>query len=116
MKNKGLRPFSFLLNLLNDGLESLWVVNGEVSENLTVNLDTSLVESTHQCRIAHILEASGSVDTLNPQCAESALLVTTVTICVCKTLLIGVLSNGPNVLSCSKITSGKLKDSLSLSS
>ena len=55
MKNKGLRPFSFLLYLLNDGLESLWVVNGEVSENLTVNLDTSLAQSTHQTILVHTL-------------------------------------------------------------
>ena len=53
MKNKGLRPFSFLLNLLNDGLESLWVVNGEVSENLAVDLDTGLAQGTHQTRVVH---------------------------------------------------------------
>jgi hypothetical protein len=31
-----------LLYLFNDGLESLGVVEGEVGEHLTVNLDTSL--------------------------------------------------------------------------
>ncbi len=38
----------FLLNLSYDSLESLGVVYCEVSKNLTVNLDSGLVESTHQ--------------------------------------------------------------------
>ena len=99
---------SILLYLGYDSLESLRMVYSEVSEHLTVNLDTCLVESTHQSRVAHVLEASGSVDTLNPQCAEVALLVTTVTISVSKTLLPSVLSYGPNILSCSVITTGEL--------
>ena len=73
-----------LLNLVNDSLESLRVVYSEVSENLTVNLDTCLVQSTHQLAIAHVLKTRSSVDTLNPQCAEVTLLVTTVTISVCR--------------------------------
>ena len=40
---------SFLLYLVNDGLESLWVVDSEVSEDLAVDLDSSLVEKTHEC-------------------------------------------------------------------
>ena len=51
---------SDLLHLCNDSLESLWVVNSEVSENLTVDLDTSLVKSTHQLAVAHTIEASSS--------------------------------------------------------
>ena len=37
-----------LLHLLNDGLESLRVVDSEVSEHLAVNLDTCLVQSAHE--------------------------------------------------------------------
>ena len=40
-----------LLYLVNDSLERSRVVHGEVSENLAVNLDTSLVKSTHKLRI-----------------------------------------------------------------
>ena len=67
-----------LLYLVNNSLESLWVVNSEVSEDLTVDLDTCLVKSTHQLAVAHVLQTSSSVDTLDPQCAECALLVTTI--------------------------------------
>ena len=38
----------FLLHLGNDGLESLGVVQGEVSEHLAVNLNTSLAELAHK--------------------------------------------------------------------
>ena len=108
MKNKGHRPIFLLLYLLNDGLESLWVVNGEVSENLTVDLDTGLAQGTHQTRVVHTLQTGGSVDTLNPQCAESALLVAAVTISVCKTLLPGVLGYGPNILAGTIVAASKL--------
>ncbi len=37
-----------LLNLLYDSLESLGVVHSQVSEHLTVDLDTSLVDGTHE--------------------------------------------------------------------
>ena len=56
-----------LLYLGNDSLECFGVIHGQVSENLTVDLDTSLVQKTHQLRIAQTLETSGSIDTLNPQ-------------------------------------------------
>ena len=56
-----------LLYLGNDSLECFGVIHGQVSENLAVDLDTSLVQKTHQLRIAQTLETSGSIDTLNPQ-------------------------------------------------
>lgn len=63
-----------LLHFVNDSLESGGVVDSEVSENLTVQVDTSLVQSTHELGVAHTLETGSGVDTLNPQCAEVALL------------------------------------------
>jgi hypothetical protein len=56
-----------LLYLGNDSLECFGVIHGQVSENLAVDLDTSLVQKTHQLRIAQTLKTSGSIDTLNPQ-------------------------------------------------
>ena len=37
-----------LLYFINDSLERCGIVHSEVSENLTVNLDTCLVQCTHQ--------------------------------------------------------------------
>ena len=105
-----------LLNLLDDSLESGLVVHGEVSEDLAVDLDATLVQQTHQLRVAQTLEAGSSVDTLDPESAEVALLVTAVTEGVGETLLPSVLGNGPYVLAGTKITSGQTQDFLSLSS
>ena len=38
---------AYLFHLINDSLESLGIIHGEVSENLTVDLDTSLVNSSY---------------------------------------------------------------------
>ena len=103
-----------LIYLVYDSLESLGVVYCEVGEHLTVNLDTSLVQGTHQLAVAHILQTSGSIDTLYPECTESAFLVTTVAIGVCKTFLPGILSYGPNILPCAEITLGEFQNSCSL--
>ena len=37
-----------LLHLCHDGLESLGVINCEVSKNLAVDFNTTLVQQTHQ--------------------------------------------------------------------
>jgi hypothetical protein len=103
-----------LLYLINDGPESLRVVDSEVGKHLTVDFYSCLVESTHECGVAHILEACGSVDTLNPQRAEVAFLVTAVTISVGETLLPSVLRYRPNILSCTIISLGEFQDSGSL--
>ena len=105
-----------LFYLLHDGLESLWIVNSEVSEDLAVDFDSCLVQSTHKCRVAHVLKTSGSVDTLNPQSAEVALLVATIAEGVGQTLFPSVLGNGPNVLAGTIVTAGEFEDSLTLSS
>ena len=105
-----------LLYLFHDSLESLRIVHGEVSEHLTVNLDASLRKFTHQGTITHTLQTGSCVDTLNPQAAESALLVTTVTISIGQTLLPSVLGYCPNILTGSKVATGELQNSLTLCS
>ena len=63
-----------------------------------------------------IFETCSGVDTLNPQSAEVALLVATVTISVGETLLPCVLGNGPNILAGTEVAASKLQNSLSLCS
>ena len=105
-----------LLYFCYNGLESFGVVDSEVSEYLAVDLDTCLVQQTHQLAVAETFHAGGSVDTLNPQCAEVALLGATVAISVGETLLPSVLGNGPHVLAGTEVTSGQTQNFLSLSS
>ena len=105
-----------LLHLGYDGLECLGMVHSEVSQHLAVDLNTTLMQQTHQLRVTQTLQTSGCIDTLNPQSAEVALLVATVTESIGKTFLPSVLGNCPYVFTSTKITSGKTQDFLSLSS
>ena len=108
--------FAGLLNLCYDSLESLRVVDSEVSEHLAVDFDAGLVQQTHQLAIAEALHAGSGIDTLNPKGAEVALLGTTVAESVGETLLPSVLGNGPYVLAGTEVTSGQTQNFLSLSS
>ena len=89
------------------------MVHSQIGQYLTVNFDTSLVKQTHQLGIRESLQTGSSVDTLNPQCAEVSLFGLTVTECIGQTLLPSILGNGPNILSCTKVTSGQLQNFLS---
>ena len=103
-------PFQFffgrrigLLYLFHDGLEHFGSVHGQVGEHLAVDFDTSLVDAAHELAVVQSFEACGSVDTLNPQSAEIALLSLAVAIGIGETLFPGVLGNGPHVLACAEI-------------
>ena len=104
---RGSRKELSILGLLYDCLESLGVVHGQVGENLAVDLDTCLVNHTHQLAVGQVLHTGGSVDTLNPQRAEVAFLLLTIGVSIGKTLLPSVLGYGPDVLASAKVTSCK---------
>ena len=55
--------------------------------------------STHKLRVSHSVLTCGSVDSLNPKCAEFAFLVLAVTIGVSQTFLVGVLRYRPDIFS-----------------
>ena len=109
-------PCPVLFYFCYDSLESLGVVHCEVGEHLTVDFDASLVQATHELRVGKTLKTGGSVDTLNPQGAEVALLVAAIAESIGKTLFPSVLGNGPHVFAGTVITAGEFKNSLTLSS
>ena len=88
------------------------IVHSKVSKHLTIELYVLLCKTSDELRISHTVLTCGSVDSLDPKCAECALLVLTVTVSISETLLIGVLCYRPNVLSRKKITAGFLKNFL----
>ena len=102
-----------LLHLVDDGLESLGVVEGEVGKDLAVDLDTRLGELVHELAVVHAKFTHGGVDTDNPQAAEFAFLVFSVAISVGLTLFVRVLRHSPHVLSRAELTFGLLQDFLS---
>ena len=106
--------FYFLFHLRHDSLKRFGVIHGEVGENLTVDFDAGLVEITHQNAVAEAFDASGGIDTLDPQGAEIAFLVPTVTESIGETLFPSVLGYGPNILAGTKVTASQLQNSFAL--
>lgn len=99
-----------LLHLGNNGLEGFGAVDGEVGEDLAVDFDASLVEGTHQLRVRETFETSGSVDTLNPESAEVALLGATVAEGIGQTFFPSVFGNGPYIAAATVVTAGKFQN------
>ena len=101
-----------LLYRVDDRLECLRIIHGKVRQHFAVETDVLLGEFTHKLRIREAVLTCGSVDSLDPESAEIALLGPAVTVCVGETLLIGVLRNRPNIPSRQEVTTGSLEDLL----
>ena len=99
--------------MVDDGLESLGVVEGEVGKDLAVDFDAGFRQLVDKLAVVHIVLAHGGVDTHNPQAAELALLVSSVAIRVSLTLFVRVLRHSPHILPGAELTFGLLQDFLS---
>ena len=102
-----------LAHLVHHGLESLWVIHGEVSENLAVELNVMFVQLAHEGRVGHSMKASPSIDARNPKGTEGALLVAAIAILVLQTFFDGVFGDRPNIFTSTKVTFGHSHDALS---
>lgn len=100
---------------IDDCFERLWVVHGEVGENLAVETDVLLRELAHELRVRDAVLTRGRVDSLDPEGTESTLLGLTVTVSVSETFLVSVLRYCPDILSGEEITAGSLKNLLAAS-
>ncbi len=101
---------SGVFHLVDNRLESGGVVEGEVGQDLAVDLDTSLVDEAHELGVRKVLHAGGGVDTLDPQSAEVALLILAVAVSVSQTLFPSVLGNGPYITAAAKVAAGEFQD------
>ena len=61
------------LGLLDDGLESLRIGDGQLGESATIQLDAGKVQALDEAVVGDAFGADGSVDALDPQLAEVAL-------------------------------------------
>ena len=89
------------------------MVHGEVGKHLAVEFDVVLVKFAHKDGVRNTVDAATGVDTVDPQRAELALLVLTVTVSVGLAFLPFVLGNGPYVFTSAPITLGAVEDFLS---
>ena len=95
---------SGVLYLVNDSLESLGIVHGQVGEHLAVDLYSGFVNQAHELGVGEIFEACGGIDTLYPESAEVALFLLAVAIGVCQTFLPGIFGDGPDVAAATVVT------------
>ena len=99
-----------VFHLVNDSFESSGVVEGEVCEDLAVDLDAALVDEAHELAVREVLEASSSVDTLDPESAEVALFVFAVAIGVSETFFPGVFGDGPHIATATEVTASEFEN------
>ena len=89
----------YLLNGVDDSFERLGVVHCQVGEDFAVQADVLGAELAHELGVGDTILTRCSVDTLDPEGAEVALLGLAVAIGVGETFLVGVLCNCPDILS-----------------
>lgn len=68
------------LGLFDKCLEGGFVVNGQLRECFSIQLDSGLFQARHKSAVGHSVMAAGSVDTDNPQLAEFPFLVAPVAV------------------------------------
>ena len=105
-----------LFHFLDNSLESLGIIHGQIGKHLTVDFDSGFMNSSHQFGVRHAFEARGGIDTLNPQCAEVAFIVFAVAISIGQTFFPCVFGNGPHVFTRTIVTAGKFKNFFSFCS
>ncbi len=105
-----------LLYGVDDCLECLRVVEGEICEHLAVQADILLCQSTDELRVVHAVLTGCGVYTLDPKRAEITFFGFTVTVCVAQTFFIGILGYGPDILPCEEVTAGLFENFLAAGS
>src|SRR4051812_43244701 len=86
------------LGLLHVGGESRRLVDGQFGQELAIDLDPSLAETIDKSGIGQAMQADRSVETLDPESAESALLGATVASGILHALLDRLLGDADRVL------------------
>src|SRR5690606_39445948 len=79
--------------LLNNSGNRLLLVHGQVSQNLTIDFNIRFLQASDQTAVRQTVCTGASVDTGNPQCAERALTVATVTVGILTSLDNRLLGN-----------------------
>src|SRR5690606_11214883 len=108
----GLEISQRCLGLGDQSAERFGLGDREIAQHLTVDCNLGLDEAVNKATIGQTVFTDGSVDTLDPQSAEIALLVTTVAIRILIGLFDGLLSNTDRRLTTAIIALGGLQDLL----
>src|SRR5690606_24567321 len=98
--------------LLNNSGKRLPLVHGQVSQNFTSNFHLPFLQAIDQTAGRQTVCTGASVDTGNPQCAERALTVATVTVGILTSLDNRLLGNAEYTTTSAVVTLGLLENLL----
>src|SRR5476649_1272141 len=100
------------LGLIDQGLKRHRLPRGEIGHDLAVDLNAGLQDTVHELRVGHAVLADSSVDALDPQAAERALLVAAIAIGVLQALFDLLDADAERVLGTAAIALGELQNLL----
>ncbi|KAG1252663.1 hypothetical protein G6F65_017819 [Rhizopus arrhizus] len=88
------------------GAGNLVFLRGQIGQDLTVEFDRSLLQTSDEHAVADAMFADGGVDTRDPQSTERALLVTTVAVGVLASAHDCLLGNTEHITAAATVTLG----------
>ena len=94
------------LCLFYQGLERLRLADGEISQNLSVDLNARLFEAAHKSCVIDAMLPACRVNPLDPQCPEGAFAYATVTVGILPCLFHRLLGDPDGVLAPTLVASG----------
>src|SRR5262249_52009545 len=100
------------LGLFDQGLKRRRLPCREIGHDLAVDLDSGLQDAVHELRVGHAMLAGRSIDALDPEPAECALLVAAVAIGILQALLDLLDADAERHLGAAAIAFGELQDLL----
>src|SRR5690606_31109482 len=98
LKQRRLQSSKSCLSLVNQGLEGLRLVDGDVREDLAVNFDFRLAQTVDKSAIGQAVFAGCGIDALDPERTEIALLGPAIAIGVLACLLDRLIGDAEGIL------------------
>src|SRR5690554_3867662 len=109
---KELKRSQGCFGLLNNSGKRLLLVHGQIGQNLTIDFNIRFLQASDQTAVRQTVCTGTSVDTGNPQCAERALTVATVTVGILTSLDNRLLGNAEYTATSAVVTFGLLENLL----
>src|SRR5690606_33377267 len=100
------------LYLIDDSRKCRLIGHCHVCQNLAVELDGGFLQTVHEHAVGQAMLTGGCIDTGNPQCAEYAFLVATITIGILTCTHDRLLGNAEYLAAAAAIAFGLLKNFL----
>jgi hypothetical protein len=96
------------LGLGHQSLKGFGFAHSDISQDFTVQLDTSFFQAIHELRIGQAVFTSTGINTLDPQAAELALFSATIAVCILQTFFDSLDGSTISIFTATAVTLGSL--------